>query len=352
MTFRLFPNTIVETPDVLRQLIKSHKYLAELKAIAKLIPNENILISTLTLREAKDSSEIENIVTTHDDLYKESISINTNNPATKEVIAYAKGLRYGFEVVKNKNLLLNRDIIKIQEILEKNNAGFRTQMGTKLLNNKGEVVYTPPQNYDDILNLMSNLEKFINDNSFYDLDPLVKMAIIHYQFESIHPFYDGNGRTGRIINILYLVLQGLLDYPILYLSRYIIKNKAEYYNVLQNVRTKNDWESLILYFLKSVEETAKETIDLILEIKTLMQYYKHRLRKELSKIYSQELLNVLFKEPYIKTEFLERELIISKRTALNHLNSISKIGLLDKIRIWKTNYYLNTELLNLLTKNK
>jgi len=222
-------NSKVETSNVLRQLIKSHKSLAQLNATSKLIPNENILIGTLTLREAKDSSEIENIVTTHDELYKENIQINSYNPATKEVIAYAKGLRYGFEIVRNKKTLLNRDVIKIQNILEKNNAGFRTQAGTKLMNNKGEVVYTPPQNYDVIIELMSNLEKFINDNDFSNLDPLTKMAIIHYQFESIHPFYDGNGRTGRIINILYLVLQGLLDYPILYLSRYIIKHKAEYY---------------------------------------------------------------------------------------------------------------------------
>jgi len=346
----LSPDVFLETPVILKQIIKSHKALAQLKGIAKLIPNENILIGTLTLQEAKDSSEIENIVTTHDELYKESIQINSYNPATKEVLNYAKSLRYGFTIVKNEKLLLNRHIIELQEILEKNNAGFRTQAGTKLINNKGEIIYTPPQSYDVIIELMSNLEKFINDNNFSDLDPLTKMAIIHYQFESIHPFYDGNGRTGRIINILYLVLQGLLDYPILYLSRYIIKHKAEYYKVLQNVRLKNDWENLVLYFLKSIEETSIETIDLILKIKSLMQEYKNRLRKELPKIYSQDLLNTLFKEPYTKISFVQRDLIVSYVTARKYLETLTTYNYLTKIQKGKSSYYLNTSLLDIFIK--
>ena len=303
----------------------------------------------LALQEAKDSSEIENIVTTHDDLYKENIFVETKNPASKEVFHYAQSLKLGFEIVRREEMLLNKHIIAIQQEMEGNRAGFRTQAGTKLINSSGEIVYTPPQ---DTVRLMSNLEKFINDNDFADYDPLIKMAIIHYQFESIHPFYDGNGRTGRIINILYLVLQKLLDLPILYLSGYIIRNKAEYYQVLQNVRLNDDWESLIIYMLKGVETTAQETITLIEEIKKLMQEYKHLLREKHPKIYSQDLLNNLFKNPYTKTEFIEQELQISRRTALNYLDTITQPGLLEKIKVGNYNYYINNQLIKVLRKEK
>lgn len=342
------PNTELETTKVLKQLVKAHKSLAELKGTAKTIPNENILIDTLTLQEAKDSSEIENIVTTHDDLYKENIFIESKSNAAKEVYNYARGLKKGFQIVRNEKLLLNKHILLIQKELLENNAGFRTQAGTKLINSKGQVVYTPPQNANDILDLMANLEKYINDDSISDVDTLIKMAVIHYQFESIHPFYDGNGRTGRIINILYLVQKDLLDIPILYLSRYITQNKADYYKVLQEVRTNNDWESLILYLLKGVEVTALETIDLIIAIKNLMQLYKTKLRTELPKIYSQDLLNNLFKNPYTKIEFLEKDLKITRQTASNYLDKVSKLGLLEKTKVGKTNYYINTRLIKVL----
>ena len=276
--------------------------------------------------------------------------IETQNPASKEVVNYAKGLKMGFYIVRNEKLLLNRDIIKIQEQLEQNKAGFRTQAGTKLVNAQKEVVYTPPQDKDEILNLMANLEKFINDPDFSPLDPLTKMAIIHYQFESIHPFYDGNGRTGRIINILYLVLQKLLDLPVLYLSRYIIQNKTDYYKALQGVRTDNDWQTLILYLLKGIEVTAIETIELVEDIKALMQQTKQRLRNELPKIYSQDLLNNLFKNPYTKIEFLERDLNISYQTARKYLEILTEEGFLSKIQKWKSSYYINEDLLNLFIK--
>lgn len=345
------PPAEVETREILKQLNLSHRHLAELKGIVKTIPNEQILINTLSLQEAKSSSEIENIVTTHDDLYKEHIMIETN-PASKEVVNYAKGLKMGFEIVRKEKLLLNKHILLIQEQLEENKAGFRTQAGTKLINSKKEVVYTPPQDKDEILNLMANLEKFINDPNFSDLDPLTKMAIIHYQFESIHPFYDGNGRTGRIINILYLVLEGLLDLPVLYLSRYIIQYKDDYYKALQGVRTHGDWQTLILYLLKGVEVTAIETISLVENIKTLMQNTKQRLRTELPKIYSQDLLNNLFKNPYTKIEFLEADLNVTKRTAQNYLDAITEIGLLEKLKIGKTNYYINEFLIKVLIGEK
>lgn len=342
------PSTELETTKVLKQLVKAHKSLAELKGTAKTIPNENILIDTLTLQEAKDSSEIENIVTTHDDLYKENILIESKSNAAKEVYNYARGLRLGFQIVREQKLLLNKHILTIQKELLENNAGFRTQAGTKLVDGFRKVVYTPPQNANDILDLMSNLEKYINDDSISDVDTLIKMAVIHYQFESIHPFYDGNGRTGRIINILYLVQKELLDIPILYMSRYITQNKADYYKVLQGVRTNNDWESLVLYLLKGVEVTAEETIDLIIEVKNLMQSYKEKLRNELPKIYSQDLLNNLFKNPYTKIEFLEKDLKITRQTASNYLDKVSKLGLLEKTKIGKTNYYINTKLIKVL----
>ena len=342
------PKEFIETSTILRQLAKSHRYLAELKGTSKTIPNESILINSLTLQEAKDSSEIENIVTTHDDLYKENIFIDSKNPASKEVFNYAQGLKLGFEIVRNEQLLLNKHILTIQKELLENNAGFRTQGGTKLVNSQGHTVYTPPQNATEVLDLMSNLEKFINDNDFSDIDPLIKMAIIHYQFESIHPFYDGNGRTGRIINILYLVLQGLLDIPILYLSRYITQNKAEYYQVLQEVRTKNDWEHLILYFLKSIEVTAKQTIDLITNINKLMQDYKTDIQTKLPKIYSQDLVNNLFRNPYTKIEFLELELKVSYLTARKYLDILAENGFVEKTKVGKSNYYINSSLIKVL----
>ncbi len=339
------PQHDIETKAVLKQLALSHRYLAELKGVSKTIPNQQILIDTLTLQEAKESSEIENIVTTHDEIYKSKIDLQTFNPATKEVISYATGLKHGFQLVRDNGLLLNRDILQIQAILESNDAGFRSQGGTTLKNNKGEIIYTPPQSHNEILDLMTNLEKFINDDTLSDLDPLTKMVIIHYQFETIHPFYDGNGRTGRMINILYLILKGLLDIPVLYLSRYITQNKADYYNVLQNVRTNNDWEGLLLYFLKGVEVTAKQTIELIESIKNQMGSFKQRLRDDLPKIYSQDLLNNLFKNPYTKIEFLQQDLNVSRQTASNYLDKITDLGLLEKIKIGKSNYYINGMLL-------
>lgn len=342
------PQAEIETPRILKQLAKSHRHLAELKGTVKTIPNENILINTLTLQEAKDSSEIENIVTTHDELYKENIFIETKNPSTKEVYSYAQSLKLGFEIVRKEKMLLNKHIIEMQRNLEHNNAGFRTQSGTKLVNSLGETVYTPPQDSTEILDLMGNLEKFINDNDFSDLDPLIKMAVIHYQFESIHPFYDGNGRTGRIINILYLVLQGLLDIPVLYLSRYIIRNKMDYYKVLQDVREKEDWESMVLYLLKGVEVTSIQTIQLVSDIKILMQETKHKIRTDLPKIYSQDLINNLFKNPYTKIDFLQNDLGVTRQTASNYLDEIVKLGLLDKIKVGKSNYYINTNLIQVL----
>lgn len=231
----------VETKAVLRLTNEANRRLAELKGVVKSMPNASILINTLALQEAKDSSAIESIITTHDELYKaELFAQHFTSAGAKEVQTYAEALKRGFELVSKKQLLTNNFIIEIFRNIKQNNSGFRVTPGTKLKNERTqEVVYEPPQSFDLIQSHMSNLEKFINDNTISDLDPLIKMAIIHHQFESIHPFCDGNGRTGRIINILYLVQQNLLDLPVLYLSRYVIKHKAKYYELLQKVRDEN-----------------------------------------------------------------------------------------------------------------
>ncbi len=344
-------NIDLETKKVLKSLPSAHAALAELKGIASTIPNQNILINTLGLQEAKDSSAIENIITTHDDLYKTELNLDAfKSLNAKEVQNYISALKKGFEPTSESGLLTNRTILQIQGKLENNKAGFRKLPGTALKNTStGETVYTPPQDYEEIMRLMANLEKYINDSEIQDCDPLIKMAIIHFQFESIHPFYDGNGRTGRIINILYLILEKLQSLPILYLSNYMIKHKVDYYMYLQKVRDENLWEDWILFMVKGVEETARETIDLIIKIKELMLDYKHRLRDNY-KFYSQDLLNNLFKHPYTKIEFVVNDLGVSRLTAANYLNKLSDDNMLRKNKLGTGNYYINEELFEILTK--
>jgi len=340
-----------ESKKVLKSLPSAHFALAELKGIAATIPNQKILINTLGLQEAKDSSAIENIITTHDDLYKSELNLgNFKSLDAKEVQNYISALKKGFELINQKGLLTNQIILQIQEVLEDNKAGFRRLPGTTLKNaTTGKTVYTPPQSYDEIIELMANLEQYINDSELQNIDPLIKMAIIHFQFESIHPFYDGNGRTGRIINILYLILEKLQSLPILYLSNYIIKHKSDYYKCLQQVRDNNLWEEWVLFIIKGVEETARETTGLILKIKDLMQASKNQLRDNY-KFYSQDLLNNLFKHPYTKIEFVVNDLGISRLTAANYLNKLADDGILRKEKLGTGNYYINVNLFELLTK--
>ncbi len=341
----------VESKTILKALPSAHAALAELKGIASTIPNQIILVNTLGLQEAKDSSAIENIITTHDDLYKSELNLDSfKSLEAKEVQNYVSALKKGFELVKTKKLITNNIIIEIQKELEKNNAGFRKLPGTSLKNSStGETIYTPPQDINEINRLMANLEEFINNQSMCDYDPLVKLAIIHFQFESIHPFYDGNGRTGRIINILYLILEELQNLPILYLSNYIIQNKPDYYRCLQQIRDDKNWEEWILFIIRGIEITSKETINLIFQIRELMLEYKYKLRDNY-KFYSQDLLNNLFKHPYTKIEFIVNDLNLSRITAANYLNKLADDGLLRKERIGTGNYYINEKLFDLLTK--
>ena len=347
-----------ETKEILSQLNKASRKLAELKGVALTIPNENILISSLVLQEAKDSSAVENIVTTSDDLYRAELNIKNEiaNAAAKEVLNYREAMQKGFGMIRKNHLLTLKEIKAIQQVLENNNAGFRTVPGTKLKTSTGEVVYIPPQSGAAIIEYMDNLEKYINITDLHNVDPLIKLAIIHHQFESIHPFYDGNGRTGRIILILYLVANELLDLPILYLSRYITHNKGEYYRLIQDVRDKapdnyKEWERWIIFLLKGVEETAIDTIHLVKSISALMSKYKNILRPLFGQQYKHELLNNLFYHPYTKIEFMSNDMMVQRKTAAKYLDRIAETGLLHKVKVGRSNYYINKELMNLFVSH-
>ncbi len=339
----------IESKSVLKKLAVAHRFLAELKGVVQSIPNQSILINTLSLQEAKHSSEIENIITTQDELYQADLSREVvSNPAVKEVRRYSRALNKGFLIVKDEGIIRLSTLLKVQSILEQNNAGFRSVNGTVLKNvQTGETIYTPPQHKDDVSWLMDNLIQFINGEDLFELDPLTKMAIIHHQFESIHPFYDANGRTGRILNILYLVKEDLLDIPVLYLSRYFIENKAAYYKHLQSVRRENKWEDWIKYMLDAVILTSQSTINLVKEIKELIRTFKQQFRKELPKIYSQDLLNQLFMHPYSKITFIKNHLSVSDKTAKRYLDELCRIGLLKKEKIGRENFYINHLLFSL-----
>jgi len=338
-----------ETKAILKKSISASRALANLNGVAKTIPNENIIINTLILQEAKDSSEIENIITTHDELYISTVDSSNISQATKEVNRYAKALKEGFAWVQEHKLLLIKHIVTIQSILENNDAGIRKQAGTVLKNAAtGEVIFTPPQDEESIKDLLANLEEYINTKD--EIDPLIKMAVIHYQFESIHPFYDGNGRTGRILNILYLVLSELLDIPILYLSRYITQHKTDYYRLLQEVRTKNNWQEWILYMLDGVEQTSLETIELINGIAGLMDKAKVEIKEKLPKMYSKDLVEILFMHPYTKIEFLIVSLGLHRDTASKYLRELENIGFLESIKIGRSKYFVNKALFDMLKK--
>ena len=330
-------------------LSEAHRYLGELKGLCDSLPNPDILVDTLSIQEAKDSSEIENIITTHHELYS-SQDKGTLSSAAKEVKNYTSALQVGFQEVRQFSLIRLDTILSIQRELEKNNAGLRKLPGTVLKHERtGQTIYEPPQDATVVADLMANLITFIHGDD--DLDPLLRMAITHHQFESIHPFYDGNGRTGRILNILMLIREGLLDLPVLYLSRYITTYKEDYYRLLQTARdTENGWNDWCLYFLQGISLTAQSEIQLIKELRALMQRYKVDIRSQRPKIYSQDLLNTLFRFPYTKIDIIERELSISRPTATKYLDQLALGGFLNKQKIGRTHFYINTPLYNLLTQ--
>lgn len=343
--------SLVETVTILKQESKSAVALAELKGLVKTLPNPHILINAAILKEAQASSGIENVITTQDKLYQ-ALYAKSAKPdvATKEVLRYREALLMGTQLIKDKRFLNTNGIIVIQKELEQNDAGLRKLPGTALVNNlTNDVIYTPPDNFDTINNLMKNLEEYLNVD-IDDTSPLIKLAIQHYQFESIHPFYDGNGRTGRIINVLYLILKGLLNEPILYLSSYIIKNKSDYYKLLQEVRTKNNWKEWILYILKGVEQTSLDTINQIKRINSLFDEIQKLVKERLPRIYSKDLIEQLFVHPYCKIEFLVENLKLNRKTAGSYLKNLEEIGVLLSESKGKELIYINTNLYDLLKK--
>jgi Fic family protein len=343
----------LETINVLKALAIANRSLAELKGRAAAIPNQGILIDTLALQEAKASSEIENIVTTQDELFQaELFPEGPESPAAKEVALYRDALKYGFDKLNQlEGLLPNSTVIGMFRLLKQRDDGFRQTPGTALKNDRtGAIVYVPPQDQREITLAMDSLERFMNDDQLSSLDPLIKMALVHHQFESIHPFPDGNGRIGRILNVLYLTRTDLLEIPILYLSRAINNSKGEYYRLLQHVRDTGEWEGWLVYMLKAVDETARTTLDLIENIREQMSTTKRRLRDEFPKLYSQDLLNNLFRHPYTRIDYVQKELNVTRQTAARYLDTLADAGFVSKHQSGRNNYYVNDRLVALFLK--
>lgn len=345
------PKHDLETKAVLKKSISATAALAELRGIGNQIPNQSMLIRAFVLQEARLSSEIENVVTTNDDLYKAFAEVEGKfELGTKEVLRYETALWHGYQGLASRPFLSTNLFVELVGIIKQSEGlGIRTGNGTKLANpTTREIVYTPPEGESVIRNKLENLEEFIHAPD--DLDPLVRMAVMHYQFEAIHPFSDGNGRTGRILNILYLVMTGMIDIPVLYLSRYIIENKTDYYQGLRNVTEQDAWEPWILYMLDAVERTARTTSKKILDIRALLQEYIVTVQEKLPKIYSKDLVEVLFSQPYCRIRFLEHANIAKRQAASSYLQQLESIGLLRGVKLGREVYYVNDRLFSILTK--
>jgi len=336
----------IETRAVLRKEAQARQALAELKGFVEVIPNQNILINAIVLREAKESSAIENIITTHDELYESMAMQSASMDASaKEVLNYREAVYLGCEVLWKRQVISVGDIVNIQEAIVKNNAGLRKLPGTSLVNDAtGEVIYTPPQNHDEICVLLDDLCRYLNNEE----GSLWKMAILHYQFEVIHPFYDGNGRTGRILNILYLLLKKYLDAPILYLSSYIIKTKSTYYGLLQRVRKDGAWEEWILYILDGIEKTSRLTLEKVKAIRNLLDGTLEAVRGQCPKIYSKELVEIIFENPYSKIDFLVKKLGINRKTASKYFSELVDNGFLSQRQVGKEKIFINDNLMRIL----
>lgn len=348
-TLPLLPPTVeLETTPVLKKAISANRRLAELKGLVNSMPNQGILVNGIILQEARLSSEIENIVTTNDELYRAAADMKLAiNPHAKEVLLYRQALWHGFKSLNEKPLATNL-FIEIAEIIKGKKIGIRKVPGTKIATSKDEVIYTPPEGESVIRDKLSNLEKYLHAEN--GVDPLIKLAILHYQFEAIHPFIDGNGRTGRIINILFLVEKGLLDTPILFLSHYILRTKSSYYAGLRNVTEKGAWIDWVMYMLEAIETTAMETQKRVLGILSAMEKAKELIKVNAPKIYSKDLIETIFEHPYCKIRFLEEAGIAKRQTAATYLQTLEKIGLLRSIKMGREQYYINEELVKALVK--
>lgn len=336
----------LETKDILKATIKTAQKLAELKGYSEAVPNKNILLNAITLIEAKDSSEIENIITTHDELFDAISRKEVASGPTKEVLNYKEAMWRGAELLEQRGFITTNMIVEIQSVIEGNNAGIRKQSGTVLMNEKtGEVVYRPPETEGEIRDLLSNLEEYLNIED--EIDPLIKLAVIHYQFESIHPFYDGNGRTGRILNILYLLLRDMIDAPILFMSKYIMENKSDYYRLLQEVQINGNWEEWVLYLLRSVHDTAVESLEILIKINKMIDQTVNDMKIKAPKTYSYELVETIFSEFYTRISNIESKLNITRKTASSYLNTLVEVGILEKETRGRENIYVNRQLIDL-----
>ncbi len=341
------PKADIETKEILRKTISAGRALAQLNGTLKNLPNPTLFLDTIYLQEAKASSEVENIITTNDELYKSLVADRkVENSATKEVLSYKEALWLGLEQLKKKPLITTNLCISIVQCIKQNTTSIRVTPGTTLSNTKGEIIYTPPSGENVIREKLANLEKFINEDD--TIDPLIKMALMHYQFEAIHPFADGNGRTGRILLLLYLKLSGLLGTPAIYLSEYIIKNKADYYKSLRSVTEKNDWENYILYMLDMIEETSNRGLERLSKITTAIDKTAEEIKTKLPKIYSKDLVEILFRLPYTKRQHLIDENIGNPKTVGNYLMALEENGFLKSVKVGKEKLYLNERLLKIL----
>lgn len=343
------PKVELETKNILTKTIKASRALAQLNGAIRNLPNPGLFLDTLHLQEAKASSEIENIITTNDDLYQAVVADKKfDNPATKEVISYKEAIWLGFKRLDEKPFITTNLCVELVQCIKQNTAGIRTSIGTTLSNTNGEVIYTPPSGENVIREKMANLEKFINEND--TIDPLIKMAISHYQFEAIHPFSDGNGRTGRILLLLQLKMEQLLDIPALFLSDYIIKSKNEYYKCLRDVTESNNWPDFILYMLDMVEKTSIKGLERLESIIHLMETTGQEIKEKLPKVYSKNLVEVIFKLPYTKRQNLIDINLGTPKTVGNYLMALEENGFLNSVRVGKEKLYLNHKLMNILEK--
>jgi len=345
------PNVDIETKIVLRKTITAGRALAQLNGTLLNLPNPTLFLDTIYLQEAKASSEVENIITTNDQLYKSFVSDKKNEDlATKEVLSYKEALWLGLEELKKKPFITTNLCIKIVQCIKQNNASIRKIPGTALTNNQNDTIYTPPNGEEVIREKLANLEKFINNN--IEIDPLIKMALMHYQFEAIHPFADGNGRTGRILILLYLNLSGLLKMPAIYLSEYIIQHKTEYYTKLRGVTENENWQDYILYMLDMIEQTSLKGLDRLEKITIAMEEMTDEIKLKLPKLYSKDLVEILFRLPYTKRQNLIDENIGNAKTAGNYLIALEKADILQSVKVGKEKLYLNKKLITILEDKK
>ena len=343
------PTIDLDSVAILKACIPARAALAELKKAGELLPNQGLLINLLPLLEAKDSSEIENIVTTADKLFQFADEDSLADPSTKEALRYRTALNSGYRALSTRPLCSNTTV-EICSTIKGTQMGVRKVPGTTLANSiTGDVIYTPPAGENVIRGLLADWESFLHQDD--EFDPLVKMAVAHYQFEAIHPFHDGNGRTGRVINILYLIDVGLLSLPILYLSRYIVQNKQDYYRLLTAVTSHENWEEWILYMLKAVESTAKWTTNKIAAVRELIEHTTEHIKVGLPKIYTHELVQVIFEQPYCRIRNLVDKNIAKRQTASTYLKQLCEIGVLEEIQAGKEKLFVHPKLIQLMTKD-